>query len=329
MFDLTRISELLGINSVASYVIIIGLYFVLIYLYREAKTIDNKKIMINTIVVLSSMILLYSFSIGSTELKLSESVDTFEEQNWQVQYKIDAEMELSNYKTEIENTDYYDYNNDVIERIAYSIANEAENSKDAIRKTLQYVYDNVEYVFEDDEKCIQGTAPNIILSGKGQCDTQSISVVSILRKMGIAAKPVGGCYISNPSCKLQSFAMSISPGFGSTPKFNDISDLTDEEILELGRGADVGSRTSLQRSGLHAWVAAWNPESGWEYYEATNGKPIDEVCNYYHIEVLPDESEKEQICKPLTFDYVKACATIDFDNLDAFGIGLTTEVDLK
>jgi len=179
----------------------------------------------------------------------------------------------------------------------------------------------VDYVQgEIDSKCYDGTAPTILASGKGQCDTQSIVLISLLRKMGIAAKPVGGCIVPNPECRIQTIFFGALQGAGQAPKFTGL-DGVDSAKTEFSRG-DEKSRTG----GLHAWVVAWIPDEGWVTLEATSGKIANIRCYYYHVELYPEDGNKDDICVSKSWHYSMACANNNLDLLDQYGLGITGEV---
>ena len=229
---------------------------------------------------------------------------------WKTMYEEQATIELGyDYYSDISNTEYYDYNHPSIVSVAESIASESNNVDEAIDKTLKFVYANVKYDRnEPDSACFEGTAPSILSSGVGQCDTQSILVISILRRMGIAAKPVGGCLVRDPSpfCGLQSL-------FTREPL---TLRLTDEDLEQ-----DVFSR----RGGLHAWVTVWTPD-GWVELEPTTGKRADTNCFKYHVELFPRDDQKRLICVSTNYNYAASCRDRDLNALNRFGLGLAEEV---
>lgn len=238
---------------------------------------------------------------------------------WQDSYTSAAENSLTDYDDFVADTVYYDYTNPVIAEVADSIASNTDNSREAIEQALYHTYKNVEYVWgEPDNSCFDGAAPDILGSGKGQCDTQSIVVISLLRHMGIAAKPVGGCIVSNPDCRLQSFLSQSFQDIFRVPHFSPL-----QFVLETEQ---TFSRGYSREGGLHAFVAAWTPEDGWLTLEATTGKIADTKCYYYHVEIFPEDDEKEDICVSKSFNYAQACQRNDLDTMDQFGIGLMPEV---
>ena len=238
-------------------------------------------------------------------------------EDWQGDYVELAREQLPGYQTQTANTAYYDYDDPTITAIAERIASDAGNSRDAIEQTLEFVFDNVQYVAgEADSKCFEGVAPDILASGFGQCDTQSIVVISILRKMGIAAVPVGGCVSNSNQCLLQAFFLASFEGTGiaRTPKFTVLD--PGAEDVSLGRSG----------GGLHAYVVAWTPEEGWLPLEATAGRIADTRCWDYHVELFPNNDNKRGICVTNNVQYAVACRESNIAAMNNHGVGLVTEV---
>lgn len=237
--------------------------------------------------------------------------------DWQSEYVKSANSQLSSYSFDIQNTEYYDYNDPIILNEADKISKESTNTKEAIEKTLDYVYQNIEYVEgEADEACYSGKAPNILRSGNGQCDTMSIVVISMLRRMGIAAKPVGGCVVINDQCKLQALFASQIGGIIRVPRFSR------EKDVEI----DSSSTTFSRKGYLHAWVTAWIPEEGWITLESTSGTLADTSCYSYYVELFPKDENKDDICVSKSYSYAKACQISNVEGLKTYGLGNALEV---
>lgn len=254
------------------------------------------------------------YLIGQEKMNTQVQVNGTDLSSWQQDYKVQAAKEISNYQSSTGDTEYYDINDPVINTIAKDISSRAKDSKAAISLAAKYVYDNVEYTSsESDSKCYSGDAPAILKSGSGQCDTQSITVISLLRAMGIAAKPVGGCIVVNSQCRLESFFLFALQGVGSAPKFTTLSVAPDQ--------------TTFSRGGvLHAWVTAWVPDEGWVTIEATNGKIVNNNCYKYFVELFPADNQKSDICISKNRNYAEACALSDVNGLNKYGLGVAPEV---
>lgn len=268
----------------------------------------------NQALIIIIVLVIMSILVSYTNTEVQESKASKIKVEWQKMYVEEATQKLETYNSDTSNTEYYDYEHPLIDEISQKIIEESSNSEEAIKLALDYVYDNVKYKFnEPDSACFAGTAPQIILSGSGQCDTQSIAVISILRKMGIAAKPVGGCIMSNSGCFLQSFVTR-------QPQLREMSE---EDLLknEFSRGA-INSRQGT----LHAWAVAWTPNKGWINLEPTAGKYADIACYKYHVEIYPKDQNRKDICVSHNYNYAKACIEGDLQSLNKHGIGLANEV---
>ena len=223
------------------------------------------------------------------------------------------------YLESIENTPYYDYDNFLIAGVAAKIAKESDSSLEAIRNTLSFVHDRVSYTRgEPDKSCIDGTAPQILNSGSGQCDTESIVVIAILRRMGIAAKPVGGCVFPKPNKFLQSVLLN-SVSAVKAPVYEPA--MTSDGVVSLSRGFSAG--------GLHAWVVAYVPGTGWLPLEVTTGSIANTDLYAYHVELFPKDSDKKSICSSNNYYYAKACYNKDLSGLNQYGLGLMEEVVVR
>lgn len=236
---------------------------------------------------------------------------------WQAGYIMSAELSLPNYADLIANTEYYDYDHQSIIQAAEYISSLSETPKEAVVNTLEYVYQNTRYVSnEPDSECYDGTAPIILAKGQGQCDTQSILVVSILRRLGIASQPVGGCILTNDKCRLTSLFLKSFKGFRE-PQFSQLPVL-DPYVKEYSRGQTF--------SGLHAWASAWLPEDGWIVLDSTTGQIGNTECYYYHVEIFPENDEKEDICISKNWNYAQSCKVGNLGLLDVYGEGIFGEV---
>lgn len=272
---------------------------------------EKTKLTIITVIAIGFLLL-------SQQQKNTEQTNTpnnkESEITWQKSYAEQATKELLDYQETTSNTEYYDINHDTITNIANKILKESKNSEEAITMALKEVDKRTSYDYgESDDKCFDLTAPQIIDSGSGQCDTQSISVISILRKMGIAAKPVGGCLLRNQnSCLLQSI-------FTTGPNTKTLTD-QDLEQEVIGRAAS---------GGLHAWVIAWTPEKGWITLEPTTGTIANTDCYDYHIELFPENNKKNDICVTRNIGYAQACKEGNNQLLNLFGKGYDIEEALS
>jgi len=308
MVNFANLGSLFGLDA-ATFFILLTLYYVVVYIYRNK--LDTQ---IMWLIIVTPLIALgLSGAFSSTELDLTpqDSVPG-EPKAWQEEYEFNARAELVNYELDVANTNYYNYEDPIITAVANKIVSESDSPREALKRAILFTKDNIQYVKEDDEACTQGSAPEILKKGTGQCDTMSIVNIAILRKMGIAARPVGGCAAPNPTCKLQALVQSV--GVVEAPKIEQID--LDQDIFS--RGAN---------SGLHAWTTAWLPDEGWVTIESTLGTIASTKCYYYHVEVFPENSEKEKICNTDNRKYAEACYYLNLREMSEQGLGLVTEVD--
>lgn len=231
-------------------------------------------------------------------------------EDWQSRYIQTAKATLPAYQEYVSNTYYADLTDPQIQSIAADLLADTESAKDAMQAALSYVHSHVAYTREeDDPTCISRTATDILDAGTGQCDTQSEVVIALLRAMGVAATPVGGCIYPSPTCTTQ--ALFELPH----PLYEPLSILP----------TPLPSYSRRAAGGLHAWVAAWDDTTKeWVNLEATSGTPAQTSCWTYHVEMYPDT--QEDICKSTNYAYVQACNNQDLAGLNREGLGLATEV---
>ena len=230
--------------------------------------------------------------------------------SWQLAYADQARQSLLHYDDYTANTEYYDYTNPAIAAVAEQIAAESTSAKDAMQRALTYVYDHLTYIKnEPDEACYSGTAPSILASGQGQCDTQAIALIALLRHMRIAAVPVGGC-VKSTGCVLQSLFPIDAPKLR-------VMAVVDPAATTFSRAAG---------GGLHAWVTAWDPAEGWLALEETTGRFANTKCYAYQVELFVPNDQKTQLCISTNFLYAAACSAGNLDAMNKLGLGMTGEV---
>jgi len=241
-----------------------------------------------SIIFIGAAVILFIFALNintDTGPQEQDEISKSIESSWTMEYKQQSDnVGISNgyYVT----TSYYDTESYFIQAVAIEIMKKSATSKQAIENTLEYVYYNVKYDdMESDASCFYGVGSEIIQSGEGQCDTQSIAVITILRAMGIASKPVGGCLYKTP-CGIQAIVDIRPPKQSIAP-------------------------TELSRGGwLHAWVEAWTPEEGWLTLESTNGLIANNACWGYKVEMYPENDDKYHICLAESIDFARECRTL-------------------
>lgn len=308
-----------GTNLTSMYALFLAFIIISYLLYNKIED-KNKK---NTFLVyiLAGFIILFFTTTQYDRASLQPVDQQFTEEGltiWQQEYVDEAKMGLATYEDNILNMEYYDYFNATINDVAEQIILSSTTPEEAVTKAMEYVFQHTKYVSgESDDACYDGTAPQILESGIAQCDTQSIVVIALLRRMGIAATPVGGCVIRNNNCKLQSItALQSFSDVLRMPRFDELLEV-DEESETFSRGIDQS-----RKGGLHAWVAVWFPETGWKSIEATAGMYIDDTCYDYHVEEFPSNQEKEKICVSMNPNYALACQHESMTLLDTNGLGL-------
>lgn len=303
-------------------VLVIGAVY---YVYfKVLKKQIHKNLFIGGLVVLFIVVvgLIQSLNVVSFE------GEKFEKGEWQPHFVLALAEAGFDPSEDLANTVYYDYENPVVSDVADRIAKESRSAGEAISEVLRYVYDNVKYDSEEsDIACFEGTAPGIIEKGTGQCDTQSIVVISMLRRMGIPARPVGGCVVQRPgACLFQSLFLQSFQDLGYAPRFS--TDPVVEGQDSFARGEEVPKGVG-RAGGLHAWVVAWIPEEGWVHLEATTGKRVNSACFIYHVELFPENHQKSDICVSKNFQYAMACRSNNLELLDKEGLGVIEEVVVR
>lgn len=191
-------------------------------------------------------------------------------------------------------TYFYESENPNIFQISNNLKLNSRSQEEAVEKTLKYVFENVQYNYdEDDEVCFNSKASEILERGTGQCDTQGIVIISILRGMNIGARPVGGCLSKNPSCKML-FSMMTT------------FDIPQPIIIEKKPiGKEFG-----RSGGLHLWVEYYNTKKrSWIPLEPTNGKLADTKCWNYDVELYPSNSDLKHICVSTNTEFANWCWT--------------------
>jgi transglutaminase-like putative cysteine protease len=136
---------------------------------------------------------------------------------------------------------------------------------DALKFVIGHTYDNICYTLAGND-CKETSASQVITRGYGLCSTMSMVNIAVLRSMGIAARPVSGCYKSATSCNP---VLSIFP---EQPKLAPA--YFEDDRVYIGR-VDTGQQ------GPHAWVEVWHPEKGWLIIESTLGEVIPSSCANY------------------------------------------------
>lgn len=203
------------------------------------------------------------------------------DENWQDSYKASA------LAAGID-TDYFFHNeiidtNQEIQFVAESIIASSVNAKDAVKKTMDYVYDTVEYT-SSPPGCFQETSSHVLTLERGNCVSMTKLAVSLLREQGIAARPVGGCISGNFNCGVL---------YSAHPE-------------RVPRYVPVDLEDQYKRGGLHEWLEIWLPDEGWVIGEATSGQIFPKNCASYDIHDYNTDSIG--MCVITDGAYIRACS---------------------
>lgn len=315
---LNFVSGLVDMNlSPVNVLVSLVLFVALIYYVHEKVLKENthKKVFLSMMALLLIILLVVYQTVHVSAFE----GEVYDKGEWQEPYFESRDGAGKDFSEALANTAYYDFENERVASVADKIADDSRSEGEAISKVLRYVYQNVEYKVEPNIACFEGTAPGILEKGSGQCDTQSIVVISMLRRMGIPAMPVGGCAMfDSEACLFQSLFLQSFEDAGLAPKIEEVK--IEPERDDFSRG--VGG-------GLHAWVVAWTVDEGWVHLEATTGRRVDTNCYNYHIELIPRNDQKSDICVSKNFEYAMACGNKDLSVLNEHGLGLIEEVEIN
>lgn len=173
--------------------------------------------------------------------------------------------------------------NDQIKRVSGQIANESVNAKDAIKGSLDYVYQTVDYSPSSPAVCFQETAVDVYEIKVGNCVSMTKLNIAILREMGFAVRPAGGCISGNFVCGV---LFSAHPE--RTPRY-----------------VPVDLKDPFKRGGLHEWFEVWLPDEGWIIGEATSGQIFSKSCQSY--DYYDYSTDPEGMCVIRDLNYIRQC----------------------
>lgn len=221
--------------------------------------------------------------LGLFSLLLSQPSTGPVEENWDASYQEAVEAAGIN-------PDYFEHNpiidkNEEIVVIANDIKSRANNAKDAVKMTMDYVYDVTRYSRQvSPQVCFAETSSDVLDKGYGDCVSMSKLVLSLLREQGIAARPTGGCISGNFRC-----GVLFSTHADRMPIYSPV-DLEDPK----------------KRGGLHEWVEIWLPDEGWIIGEATSGQLFSKSCESYDTHDYNTDSVG--MCVITDYNYIRQCA---------------------
>jgi len=275
-------------NNFFIFLLLLSLAILLLWKSDFIKRLKNKKFLVLGIVA----VLWIVFFMGNVESSKQQPIITLET-DWQQGYALVTEDMSREY---LKRTDMYNFDSSEIQAVIEDIKENALNTEDAVYMALEYTYDNVEYVRgESDSACFTKTASAILLSKRGQCDTQTRVNIAILRGLGILARPVGGCVYSSDGCNFKFSIYAVTGNPIRKPKWVEISleDLENEYISREG--------------GLHAWLEVYLPNKGWVIAESTAGIIMTDSCIQYDIELYPSNENTKEFCVTKNMTYARMC----------------------
>jgi len=273
------------------FILLLFFSLALLFLWKSnfIKRLKNKKFIILAVMG----VLWLAFLMGNVESSKQQPVITLET-DWQQGYALVTEDMSREY---LKRTDMYNFDSSEIQAVIEDIKANALNTEDAVYMALEYTYDNVEYIRgESDSACFTKSASAILLSKRGQCDTQTRVNIAILRGLGIMVRPVGGCVYSSDGCNFKFSIYAVTGNPIRKPQWNEISyeDLEKDYISREG--------------GLHAWLEVYLPNKGWVIAESTAGILMEQSCIQYSVELYPDNEDTEQFCVTKNMTFARWCA---------------------
>jgi transglutaminase-like putative cysteine protease len=296
----TRSSGAITAPSPAVIVVVVGLTILVFFAYKKHK--DRNKHYLLAMGLMWGLLIMTMVQLNRTETVTQGNTE------W-----VGEMRDLSNSvdSAYLKDEPYYELSSPIITIASDNLLAGSSSPADYTARVLRYVNDNVRYNWDEpDDACIDGTATSILAKGTGQCDTQSIVVVSLLRKAFIPSRIVGGCIYRRDTCgKLMGF-LTVE----KVPLYNIVPEITPG--MTYSRGVSM-SRTG----GLHAFPQAMLPVNGdleWFTLEATTGEFADTDCFAYWPEIQ-DVKNKKQICVSENYDYANACAQNNDAVLATFG----------
>lgn len=202
------------------------------------------------------------------------------EEDWQESYEQSA-LEAGLNPKYFDHDSIIDTNEEMV-LIASKIKEDSINAKDAVKTTLDYVYSTVRYT-PSNPACYQESATDVFNERVGNCVSMTKLNVALLREMGIAARPAGGCISQSFSCNV---LFSFHPE--RTPQF-----------------VPVQLDDNFKRGGLHEWFEFWLPDEGWLIGEATSGQVFSKSCVSYDYHDYNTDSVG--MCVIQDFNYIRQC----------------------
>ena len=235
----------------------------------STKKLSSRKQKTTVVFVMLTILLIFLFGGGKAAVDNKASQGTqITSQGTQIAsqgtWDISQEVKDNNLTQYLREELDFDYSDPGILEIAKSIKSSTATPYDAVKKTAQYVYDNIEYTTVTVSHCYKETAASTLESGSSDCVGMTRLNIGILRAMGIPARSVGGCLKSSVRCTP---LFAVAPGVQAK-----VSPLVEGDFKKRGF--------------LHEWVEVWlptknNPEGEWLSLEATAGLIYPISCGQY------------------------------------------------
>ena len=143
------------------------------------KTTNIAKYVIIAVLIIVIILLIYTKTKGTRMYQPTINKTEFD---WQKEYATKTTLLDESY---FGPNDYIDSDNALIQQTATNIAASSNGVEEAVQKSLDYVYENVEYnAGESDEICFNAKASTVLESKTGQCDTQTITLERAQKCLG-------------------------------------------------------------------------------------------------------------------------------------------------
>ena len=153
-----------------------------------------------------------------------------------------------------------DYDDKDLMVLINNIREESTSADDALRKAIKHTSRELDYDWTTN--CFDSTSSSEIFNtNSGHCVHMTKLDLALVRGLGLAARPVGGCLLPQNVCAPLFSLVDEGP---KTPPTID--------------------KSSKSRKGyLHQWLQVWLPDKGWVNVEATTGTVYEEDCGLYVV----------------------------------------------
>lgn len=210
---------------------------------------SRSRLLNNTVVYVLIAIAIFVFILNFTS----------KSEPWQNKYN--QELKKGDIKGEhLALTNEFDFEDPQVQELIKNIKDSTTSARGALKKTLSIVLVRVKYSgTETIGECVLESASDVLNKGKGDCVSMMKLDVAILRGLGIAARPAGGCLSKEYTC-LSTFA---------------IIPLKKPPVTKLVPG------DFKKRGYFHEWFEVWLPNYGWLLVDPTSGEILEQECQDY------------------------------------------------